>query len=52
MGALSAACNKSVLYPPDYHEIILLLAGRFSGLHDMLKIVMAGELEIIVSEER
>eukprot|EP00794_Sanderia_malayensis_P003254 gene3254-3735_t len=28
------------------------LKSRFSGLHDMLKIVMAGELEIIVSEER
>ncbi|XP_065053293.1 SRC kinase signaling inhibitor 1-like isoform X2 [Rhopilema esculentum] len=28
------------------------LKSRFSGLHDMLKIVMAGELEIIVNEER
>ena len=33
-------------------NFVFVPVGRFSGLHDMLKIVMAGELEIIVNEER
>ena len=45
-------CIDSLHYSYTKLNLALAIVGRFSGLHDMLKIVMAGELEIIVNEER
>ena len=45
---ISLSCLRILLI----FNIVFVRVGRFSGLHDMLKIVMAGELEIIVNEER